>query len=269
MELQKLFTLLWEQYSNENPSVKKIHELFKAEDEEIVNDHIAFRTYNDPRINIEKLAQPFLNGGYKETGNYSFPAKKLRAKHYEHPDLKNAPRIFISELLLEEFSPFLQNQVKAALDKIPDMLFQSKNLVTSGPVFSPCSYDIYKRFREESEYAAWLYVYGFRANHFTISINHLERLNTIEKVNEFLKSNGYLLNGAGGEIKGTPDQLLEQSSTLADRIDVDFMEGTYTIPACYYEFARRYENEKGQIFSGFIAGSADKIFESTDFREGQ
>jgi len=266
MELQKLFTLLWEQYSNENPSVKKIHELFRAENEEIVNDHIAFRTFNDPRINIEKLAQPFLKGGYIETGNYTFPAKKLVAKHYEHPELPNAPRIFISELLLEELSPFLQNQVKAALDRLPNMLFESKNLVASGPVFSPCKYDIYERFREESEYAAWLYAYGFRANHFTVSINHLERLNTIELVNDFIKSNGYDLNGAGGEIKGTPAQLLEQSSTLADRIEIDFMEGTYTIPACYYEFARRYEDEKGELFSGFIAGSADKIFESTDFR---
>jgi hypothetical protein len=31
------------------------------------------------------------------------------------------------------------------------------------------------------------------------------------------------------------------------------------IPACYYEFALRHNN-----FDGFIAGSADKIFESTD-----
>ena len=31
------------------------------------------------------------------------------------------------------------------------------------------------------------------------------------------------------------------------------------IPGCYYEFALRHNN-----FDGFIAGSADKIFESTD-----
>lgn len=266
MEIQKLFDLLWDQYSNENPSVKRIHELFSEEGEVIVNDHIAFRTFNDPRIDMDVLAKPFINGGYKEAGTYTFPVKKLAAKHYEHPDDPTAPRIFISQLLLEEFSPFLQNQVKRMLDNLPGMLYNSENLVASGPIFSPCSYEIYERLREESEYAAWLYVYGFRANHFTISINHLSRYSSIEKVNDFLISNGFKLNSSGGEIKGTPEQLLEQSSTLADRIEVDFREGSYTIPACYYEFARRYEDTEGKLFSGFIAGSADKIFESTDYR---
>jgi hypothetical protein len=31
-----------------------------------------------------------------------------------------------------------------------------------------------------------------------------------------LKENNWKMNGSGGEIKGTPEQLLEQSSTLAD-----------------------------------------------------
>ena len=31
-----------------------------------------------------------------------------------------------------------------------------------------------------------------------------------------------------------------------------------------YEFAYRHEMENGELFSGFIAGSADKIFESTN-----
>ena len=190
----------------------------------------------------------------------------MQAKHFEHPDDPLAPRIFISQLILEEFSSFLQDQVRGLLDNLPDVLFRSENLLASGPIFSPCSYELYERLREESEYAAWLYVYGFRANHFTISINRLQKYSTIEKLNSFLKENGFSLNSAGGEIKGNPGQLLEQSSTLADRIEVDFIEDSYTIPACYYEFARRYVGPDGKIFSGFIAGSADKIFESTDFR---
>ena len=34
---------------------------------------------------------------------------------------------------------------------------------------------------------------------------------------------------------------------------------THDITGCYYEFALRHNK-----FDGFIAGSADKIFESTD-----
>ena len=85
------------------------------------------------------------------------------------------------------------------------------------------------------------------------------------KVNDLLKREGFRLNDAGGEIKGTPANMLEQSSTMADIIPVSFIEGTYEIPACYYEFARRYPDQKGNIYTGFLEKSADKIFESTNF----
>ena len=52
---------------------------------------------------------------------------------------------------------------------------------------------------------------------------------------------------------------------MAGHLDVEFAEGTYRIPSCYYEFALRYKMEDGELYSGFIAKSADKIFESTNF----
>ena len=152
------------------------------------------------------------------------------------------------------------NQIENAVYSSPDLIFQ-------GTIFKPLSHKIYSRLREESEYAAWLYVFGFRANHFTVSINHLADYESIEALNGFLKKEGYALNSSGGEVKGTPAQLLEQSSTLADQVDVKFQEGIFPVPSCYYEFAKRYPDADGKLFSGFIAGSADKIFESTDFRK--
>jgi hypothetical protein len=84
-------------------------------------------------------------------------------------------------------------------------------------------------------------------------------------VNDFLKKNGFLINSSGGEIKGTPEELLEQSSIKAEAIHVQFIEGIYQIPGCYYEFAKRYPDADSKLYNGFIAKSADKIFESTDF----
>ena len=72
------------------------------------------------------------------------------------------------------------------------------------------------------------------------------------------------MNDSGGEVKGTPEELLEQSSTIAYNKEITFSNGVHTIPACYYEFAKRYPKKDGDLFRGFIAGSADKIFESTD-----
>ena len=75
------------------------------------------------------------------------------------------------------------------------------------------------------------------------------------------------MNAVGVEIKGTQDVYLEQSSTLAYPVKVSFADRDETIPGCYYEFARRYPMPDGKLFQGFLPDSADKIFESTDYRK--
>ncbi|MFP3457566.1 DUF1338 family protein, partial [Psychrobacter sp. SIMBA_152] len=76
----------------------------------------------------------------------------------------------------------------------------------------------------------------------------------------------FALNTSGGEVKGSPEVLLEQSSTLADEYAVTFSDGDMRIPSCFYEFAIRYPKPDGEIYTGFVAASADKIFESTNAR---
>ncbi len=265
MEHTEIFNKLWDDYAAQNESAKRVKELFESKGETVINDHIAFRTYNDPRVNIEKLARIFKDAGFIEKGSYDFEAKKLKAKHYELPGVNDAPRVFISELLLEKFSPELQKTVKNALDSADQALLDDKELIFKGRPWGPVSYETYEKLRAESEYAAWVYVYGYRANHFTVSVDHLEKIGDIEDVNQLLKDNGFKLNDSGGEVKGTKEQLLKQSSTMADIIPVQFKEGEYKIPACYYEFAQRFKDENGERYSGFIAKSADKIFESTNY----
>lgn len=262
---QQLFDKVWSDYTQLNPEVKQIHDLFTAMGERVANDHIAFRTFNDPRINIEVLSKAFLKVGYVFKGEYTFEKKHLYARHFELAEFKDAPRVFISELKLEEMSPALQKQAQEMIDAIPESVLQSEGINYSGRHWGKPSYKQYQELREESEYAAWLYVFGFRANHFTVSINALQKLNSIQKVNAFLKENGFLLNAVGGEIKGSPKDLLEQSSTKATIAPVAFEEGFFEIPITYYEFARRYPTVEGNLYGGFIAQSADKIFESTDF----
>lgn len=265
MKKEDIFAKLWEIYTSQNPSVQKVFDLFSAEGEKVENDHIAFRTFNDKRVNIDVLAKPFISAGYEEINDYHFEAKKLYARHFEVKNNPKAPRVFISQLKLEEFSAGLQEIVNGILDKIPEKLLTSEDLIFSGNVWGTPSYEIYQQVREESEYAAWLYVYGFCANHFTVSVNNLKKFPSIEQVNAFLKKNGFHMNDSGGEIKGNPEQLLEQSSIKSEIIPMDFEEGSFEIPGCYYEFARRYPEKDGRLYSGFIAKSADKIFESTNF----
>ena len=252
---------LWADYTNQNPSVQKVYDLFVKEGENIENDHIAFRTFDDPRINIEVFSRVFREAGYTYMGDYHFESKHLYAKHFE---MEGQPRVFISQLKTADFSPFLQETVKKLVDQIPESMLQSDELIFSGSSWGTPSYEIYEKLRAESEYAAWLYVNGFCANHFTVSVNGLKKYDSMEKVNQLLKDNNFRINDSGGEIKGNPAELLEQSSIRAEMIEVNFTEGKKEIPGCYYEFARRYANQNGKLYSGFIAKSADKIFESTD-----
>lgn len=265
MDLDTIFNRLWVDYMGRNPSVQKIVDLFHREGEIIINDHIAFRTLDYPAISIDVIARPFILQGYVAKGEYKFKDKHLFARHFEIPDNPDAPRVFISQLILSEFSGKLQRLFRDSLDRQPPEKFDSAGLIFSGSLLKPLSHKIYNELRDESEYAAWFYVFGFRANHFTVSVNALKKYNTIIKVNQVLKDNGFLLNSSGGEVKGTLEDNLQQSSTMADIIPVEFEEGIFNIPSCYYEFAQRYTLSNGTLFGGFVAQSADKIFESTDF----
>lgn len=262
----KIFDKLWQIYTSQNPYVKKVADEFFDLGEHVVNDHIAFRTFEDERVNIDVIAKPFIEAGYVLKNEYLFDEKKLFAKHYEHQTDELAPRVFISELQTQRFSAFMQKTIKDLLDSVDQKKFKSDQLIYSGRLWGQPSYETYEILRLESEYAAWLYVNGFVANHFTVSVNHLKKLTTLEQVNDFLKKKGFVLNDSGGEIKGNPSELLEQSSIRAELMPFEFSDGIYEIPGCYYEFARRYNDVNGNLYSGFIAKSADKIFESTDFK---
>lgn len=266
MTISEIFDNLWSEYTDRTPSAQKIKNLFVNKGNKVFNDHVAFRTFDDERVNIEVLAQPFIAAGYIECGEYHFEKKNLYAKHYEHVSDKNAPRVFISQLLTKEFSFELQSEVKKMIDSIPSEKLNLNNLVFEGRLWDTPSFNVYEKLQEETEYAAWLYVNGFCSNHFTVDVNKLDTFESLQEVNKFLKENGFKMNTSGGEIKGTPEQMLEQSSVLADKIPVEFKEVTKEITSCYYEFAFRHEINNGELYSGFIAGSADKIFESTDMK---
>ncbi len=259
-----LFTGLWLDYLAITPSAKKVHALLQQHDGQatIVNDHIALRTVNLPGLNVASLAQHFTALGYVQSGEYDFASKKLDAWHYQHPDL-TLPKVFISELRVNELSSAAQTIIqKMIAQMLPDAV-QADDFLYSGTHWQVSSQD-YQTLLQESEYAAWLSAWGFRANHFTVSINHLHTFSELTDVNDLLLANDFRLNTAGGIIKGGAEVCLAQSSTMADSMPVAFTDQTIAIPSCFYEFAQRYAMGNGELYQGFVAASADKIFESTN-----
>ena len=262
--VEQFFNNLWNDYIKLTPSAAKVHEVL-GQGRAIINDHVAFRTFNLAPVRLETLAKHFEAMGYKACGDYHFEAKKLVAKHFEHSD-PNLPKIFISELLVEEFSPALQAIVKSLVNQINPSQVEAADFLYSGAHWQISSSD-YEQLLAESEYAAWMAAFGFRANHFTVNVNELPDYESLEQVNQKLKDAGFRLNASGGEIKGSREVFLEQSSTMADHTSVRFSDTEKVIPSCFYEFAKRYEVAPNQLYSGFVAASADKIFESTNARE--
>ncbi|MCZ2723631.1 DUF1338 domain-containing protein [Marinomonas sp. 15G1-11] len=264
MNANDFFQSLWKSYIEITPQADSVQKLFQGAGEEIINDHVAFRTFANSPIALEKLEPILTQLGYKAYGAFRFENKHLVARCYKHSDT-NLPKIFLSELLTHELSEAAQQILDGIIAQIPADAVQSPAVFWGGPLWSKPTLAEYQTLSQESEYAAWLSTIGLKANHFTVSINHLKGFDDIASVNQLLLDKGYTLNTVGGLVKGTPEVFLEQSSTMADKIEFTFADGeTQTIPSCFYEFAIRHKQADGTLFDSFIEGNADKIFDSTN-----
>lgn len=264
MNAQSFFASLWNHYVYYTPQAKKVHDLFAARGETVINDHVAFRTLSDCSIDIAHLEPELLAMGYQFIEDYHFEAKKLVAKSYRHAD-ETLPRIFLSELQRHLLSSESQAILHTMVDQIPANPVVDASIFWSGIHWQPVTFIAYTALLKESEYAAWMSYMGLRANHFTVSINHLKTLTDLQPLLDVLTAAGFNINDVGGQIKGTPAELLEQASTMADKVQITFADNEVaTIPSCFYEFAKRHPDANGNLFQGFVAANADKIFESTN-----
>lgn len=267
MQVHEFLSQAWLRYTQLTPDAAVIHELLAKRGERIINDHVAFRTFGLPGIDRMALGGVFEAWGWKlHPETLDFPEKKLVASYWL-PPTDDLPKIFISELILAKCSPALQAWVKSFAHPPSAEVGPSYFLE---PSWRSVSHSDYERFHAESEYAAWTAAFGVQVNHFTVLVNELKTFAGLPELNAFLLSHDLQLNEAGGLIKGTPEEKLEQSSTLARRVPWKFSGGeAREVLGCYYEFARRYPvSQGGPLFQGFIPKSADKIFESTFEKRG-
>ena len=267
MNAERFFDSLWNDYVAIAPQAARIREAFLARGERIVNDHVAFRTLSAGPIGLDRLEGHLLDLGYRRYEPYDFPDKKLRAWGYLPAAIDRGPlpRVFLSELLVDELSPRAATILRRLADAVDPARVASPDLLRAGRLWEPVSWEEYRLLESESEYAAWFAALGFHANHFTISVNHLTSLTSLEAVLDFVESLGIPINETGGRVKGSPEVLLEQGSTLADRMPVEFAGGeSHVVPTCYYEFAKRHPDAAGRLFEGFVPTSASRIFSSTD-----
>jgi len=282
--LDALFSVYAERVTDVNKITRAMVEkgIVNSQDD-IINDHIAFRTMGVENLGIASFEKIFLAHNYKRMEFYHFKSKKLDAYWYA-PPTEDLPRIFISELKVDFLSEKTQSIIKKYTNSVTSDPVDRIDLNNSSavadffktPLWKLPNVEDYKILLAESEYAAWVIYNRYYLNHYTISVHDLPKsFNTLENFNEFLKSIGIKLNTSGGEIKTSLDELLSQSSSVANQISAVFSEGnTQNIAGSYVEFAERkilpeFLNLSKELIKrkhrreGFETGNADKIFEST------
>lgn len=286
--LDKILTALFTPYQASVPDVKKISQamidrgMIGSEDE-IINDHIAFRTLGVPHLGIKSFEKIFLHYGYQKMESYYFEKKKIDAYWYK-PPAGNYPRIFISELRVQDLSKGAQSIINRytkgiTADPVDRLDLDSTDQVGQffyDPIWDLPTKEDYQALLDESEYAAWVIYNRYYLNHYTISVHELPSgYRTLEAYNDFLESIGIVLNTSGGKIKVSKDGLLKQSSSVAEMVDATFADGSeMKISGSYVEFAERLPLPEFKDLSedkltathrrdGFESANADKIFEST------
>ncbi len=291
--LLKLLDRLHESYASKALVALKVRQVIESMGGHYINDHIAFRTFGLPGFGIASISAPFETLGYEKKGDYYFEQKKLKAIHLEFPADKRLPKIFISELMVERLSPEIQGFIRShtrkvdssygrgviGIDKVNlDHIDSIRHAVDATFLHLDTtpwpwvSFEDYQTLKEESEYASWVAAFGNRVNHFTLSVHQSEIFADVREINAAVQKVGIKLNDSGGEVKGSREVCLEQSSTVADRVFWHFAgRRLEVIPYAYVEFARRFPVDPSKpqpwkhddLYHGFEELSADKIFEST------
>ena len=251
-ELNGLLDRLWQDYASMVPEAQAIHDLIGARGDRVVHDHIALRTFDHPKLGIEATAYILESHGYRAGEEYELPAHNLHTRQYEAPD-PDLPRIFISELELGACTRGLRDIIGSLMRQFDSDQVAAEAFVGGGRLWNPVMHEVYERLQEESEHAAWVAAFGFRAHHFALAVNALDSFDSLAAFNAFLRAQGFELDDLDGDIESTPAGRLERSATRAAPCTLHFADGTAEVAGCPYEFTWRHDVTKGGVLPGLLA----------------
>jgi hypothetical protein len=233
----ELLAVLWRDYVATTPQAEAIRYALAARGETVATDHVALRTFALPRIDADALARPFEALGWRRSACEPSQGAR-RASCWRHDDAM-LPRVTISELAIDELSPAAQAVIRALVEQLPAAFAERSDLPCAGRPWR-ISYADYRALLDESEHAAWVAAFGFRAHHFTADVASLATFPDLVALGAFLVEHGVSFDDSRGAVKGSPSECIEHSATRPDRVAVEFDDATVRVPSCYYELVKRY-----------------------------
>ena len=229
-----LLDSLWERYAAQVPYARTFVQLAGGQ---FQNDHVAFRS-----LDLQPIAQVFEDLGWKRAGEYDFPETHLNAIHLSKP---GEPRVFVSDLRVADLSPRAR-EILAQLP--PDPPYDGTPDWFRGPGLRPSESELLELERE-SQYGAWLLLFGREVNHFTASVPD------VALWQRKMSAAGIPMKD---EIEGAPGAGLRQTATRAAPREVQLRERRRDWPYAYLEIA-----ERNGGFDGFVAAQARQLFDMT------
>ena len=229
-----LLDQLWQKYAAQVPYARAFVQLAHGK---FSNDHVAFRS-----LDLRPIASVFEDLGWKRAGEYDFPETHLNAIHLVKP---GEPRVFVSELRTAELSARAR-EILAQLP--PDPPYDGTAGWFCGPDLRPREEELLELERE-SQYGAWLLLFGREVNHFTASVPD------VAEWQRKMREAGIPMKD---EIEGAPGAGLRQTATRAAPRRVQLRERERDWPYAYLEIA-----ERNGGFDGFVAAQARQLFEMT------
>jgi hypothetical protein len=228
---------LWDAYAAHVPYARTFVELSGGN---FKNDHVAFRSLKD-KGGIEPIAAFFERHGWQRRDSYDLADVHLDAIYLAKP---GEPRVFISQLRSEELTP----RAREILDRLP-----SPGTVTDVDSFRAPPIRVPEtellELERESQYAAWLLLFGREVNHFTASVPD------VALWQRRMSEAGIPMKE---EIEGEIGAGLRQTATKAAPRRVHLLERERDWPYAYLEIA-----ERNGGFDGFVAVQARQLFEMT------
>ncbi|MDZ8134030.1 MAG: DUF1338 domain-containing protein [Nostoc sp. DedQUE04] len=292
-----LWKLLWQEYSARVNHARTYQQMITAAGGTVANDHIAFRSLrllvDTPQgklnLGIDYLAQLAEALGYVAAGEYIFAQTHLYARHYHHPQQEefNLPKLFISELIVEELPSNIAQLISKTVSSIPDKLISPLTLLQKDAdleiiakqlqqVFTrpwlPPQRSVVEEVNQVTQYGAWVLLHGYAVNHFTGYVNgqNTPEYPDIDTTASALANLGVPMKA---EIEGNIACGLRQTATQAVTEIVTVLDDNsgaeIQIPwtYAYYEIAQRYlvemESGKQVLFDAFLGSNAQQLFEMT------
>ncbi len=281
-----LWKLLWQEYSARVNHARTYQQMITTAGGTVANDHIAFRSLrllvDSPQgqvnLGIDYLAQFAEALGYVAAGEYNFAQTHLYARHYRHPqqDEFNLPKLFISELIVDELPANIAQLISQTVSAIPHQLTSPVTLLKKDAeietiakqlqqVFTrpwlPPRRSVVEEVNQVTQYGAWVLLHGYGVNHFTGYVNgqNTPKYPDIDTTASGLAHLGVPMKA---EIEGNIACGLRQTATQAVTEMVTVLDDNsgaeIQIPwtYAYYEIAQRYlveiEPGKAETFRCFF-----------------